>query len=167
MYFVIQSAFIKTIMEKENTILDRANGWIRNSVSLKLFIITLLVLVLLIPTAMIKSIIYERQELNEETTAEVSSKWANKQLVTGPILTIPLVYEYEKEYKKDGQAKLETVIVHKNLFVLPSSLIINGKVEPKKLTRGLYEVVVYNSNSNITGSFNLKINPDKSGLPIF
>lgn len=151
-------------MEKENTILDRTNSWIRSSVSLKLFIISFLILLLLIPTAMIKSIISERQTLNEETTAEVSSKWANEQLITGPILTIPLVYEYEREYKKDKEVQHEKVTVQEYYHVLPNQLIIDGKVDPKRLTRGLYEVVVYDSKSTISGNFNLQIEPDKSGL---
>ncbi len=151
-------------MEKESTIIERANRWIRNSVSLKLFIITFLVLLLLIPTAMIKSIIYERQLLNEETTAEVSSKWANEQLVVGPILTIPLVYEYEREYKNNTKIEHETVTVQEYFHLLPSNLEIIGQVDPKKLTRGLYEVVVFNSKSSVSGSFDLKINPNKSGL---
>ncbi|VAW27874.1 hypothetical protein MNBD_BACTEROID06-826, partial [hydrothermal vent metagenome] len=78
-------------MENETTIFDRVSRWIRNSVSLKLSIITFLVLLLLIPTGMIKSIIYERQALKEATTEEVSSKWANSQLISGPIITIPVV----------------------------------------------------------------------------
>lgn len=151
-------------MEKENTILDRANNWIRSSVSLKLFIITFLVLLLLIPTSMIKSIISERQSLNEETTAEVSSKWANQQLITGPILTIPLVYEYEREYKKDKEVQHEKVTVQEYYHVLPALLNVDGQVDPKKLTRGLYEVVVFNSKSTISGNFDLQIDPDKSGL---
>jgi inner membrane protein len=47
---------------------------------------------------------------------------------------------------------------------LPSELIVTSQVDPKKLTRGLYEVVVFDSKSSITGSFDLNINPDKSGL---
>lgn len=151
-------------MEKGNTILDRTNKWIRSSVSLKLFIISFLILLLLIPTAMIKSIISERQSLNEATATEVSSKWANEQLLMGPILTIPLVYEYEREFKKDKEVQHEKVTVLEYYHVLPSQLNINGKVEPKKLTRGLYEVVVFNSKSTISGNFNLHIAPEKSGL---
>lgn len=151
-------------MEKESSIFDRANSWIRSSVSLKLFIITFLILLLLIPTSMIKSIISERQYLNQETTAEVSSKWANEQLIMGPILTIPLIYEYEREYKKDNSVQLEKVTVLEYYHVLPSLLKIDGQVDPKKLTRGLYEVVVFDSKSTVSGNFDLHIEPDKSGL---
>jgi len=149
-------------MENERTIFDRISGWIRNSVSLKLGIITFLVLLLLIPTGMIKSIIYERQALNEATTEEVSSKWANSQMVSGPIITVPVVYEYWQE--KTGEEGGTLVTVQDYYYLLPSTLNIQGKVEPKKLKRGIYEVVVYDSKLAVSGSFDIKVKPVQSGL---
>ncbi len=149
-------------MENEKTIFDRISGWIRNSVSLKLGIITFLVLLLLIPTGMIKSIIYERQALNEATTEEVSSKWANSQMVSGPIITVPVVYEYWQE--TIGEEGGTLVTVQDYYYLLPSTLNIQGKVEPKKLKRGIYEVVVYDSKLAVSGSFDIKVKPVQSGL---
>ncbi len=149
-------------MKNEKTIFDRVSSWIRNSVSLKLSVITFLILLLLIPTSMIKSIIYERQALNEATTEEVSSKWANSQLISGPIITIPVVYEYWQE--KSDEAGGAIVTVQDNYYLLPSALNIIGEVEPKKLKRGIYEVVVYDSKMAISGTFDIKVNPTQSGL---
>lgn len=149
-------------MENEQSIFDRLTRWIRNSVSLKLGIITFLVLLLLIPTGMIKSIIFERQSLNELTTEEVSAKWANSQLISGPIITIPVVYQYwkEKTEKEDGSI----ITVNDYYYLLPSNLKVTGKVAPKKLKRGIYEVVVYNSKMAISGNFDIRVNPTQSGL---
>jgi len=83
-------------MNEENTTLEKVNSWIKNSVTLKLITITILILLLLIPTSMITSIIQEREDLNNQASNEVSSKWANKQLINGPILSIPLLYEQKK-----------------------------------------------------------------------
>ena len=80
-------------MNNEQTPIEKVNTWIKNSVMLKLMTITILVLLLLIPASMIKSIITEREYLNQEVTAEVSEKWAGAQVISGPILTIPLLYE--------------------------------------------------------------------------
>ncbi len=151
-------------MKEDPSIIERGGKWMRNSISLKLFIISFLVLMLLIPSTMIKSIIYERQALQEQATTEVSSKWANSQLLTGPILTIPVVYEYEQKNTKNGVTTYEQVHVQEVFHLLPSALNINGTVTPKKLTRGLYEIVVYESESTVTGAFKLDINPKKSGL---
>ena len=132
-------------MENENTLLERFNTWIRNSVMLKLITITVLVLLLLIPTSMITSIISEREVLNEMTVTDVSAKWANSQQINGPILTIPFTFEF----KKDD----EVVEGVRYWHILPRELSINGQVDPEKLRRGIYEVVVYRSALELAGSF--------------
>ncbi len=143
-------------MNTENTPMSRANSLLKNSVMLKLITITILMLLLLIPASMIKSIIQEREQLNNEATNEVSSKWAEEQLVNGPILTIPLTYEYEQEDKK----YLKTKYWH----ILPENLDINGDVTPEKLKRGIYEVVVYKSKLNVSGDFIINQKPDQQNL---
>lgn len=134
-------------MNEEIRPFERVNSWIRNSVTLKLITITVLMLLLLIPSSMIKSVISERETLNSEAINEVSSKWANAQQINGPILTIPVIYEYIEEEKK--------VLKTRYWHILPEDLTINGKIDPEKLRRGIYEVVVYKSNLSIAGAFSL------------
>ncbi|WP_421919049.1 cell envelope integrity protein CreD [Marinifilum sp.] len=144
-------------MNKEQSPFEKFSNWLKQSVGLKLTTITVLMLLLLIPSSMIKSIISERKNLNRSVLQEVSSKWANEQQINGPVLTIPLLYEY---HDKEN----ETVQQIKNLYILPETLKINGDVEPKTLKRGIYEVVVYRSNLKVSGKFDLNAKIDKSGL---
>lgn len=134
-------------MTTDNTIVEKVNTRIKNSVTLKLVIITILTLLLLIPALMIKDIINEREVLSNQAIEEVSSKWAERQQLNGPILTIPLVYEYDENDK--------TVTVTKYWHQLPENLNIDGKIETQKLRRGIYEVVVYRSNLTVKGTFDL------------
>ncbi|MBR9999800.1 MAG: cell envelope integrity protein CreD [Cyclobacteriaceae bacterium] len=134
-------------MNTANTTLERVNSWIRNSVSLKLFIIILIMLLLLIPSEMIKSIISEREELRFEAIREVSSKWAENQLINGPILSIPVLFEHE-----EGNKKIQEI---KYLKILPDILRIKGKIIPTRLKRGIFEVIVYRSEISLNGSFDL------------
>ncbi len=136
---------------------DKVNSWIKNSVGLKLGTITILMLLLLIPASMIKSIISEREMLNQSVLNEVSQKWAGKQQINGPILTIPLIYEVEVE---DGKIITKT----KYLYLLPEQLAITGKIEPEKLKRGIYEVVVYRSAMQVSGQYKLKTKIDETNL---
>jgi len=136
---------------------DKVNSWIKNSVGLKLGTITILMLLLLIPASMIKSIISEREMLNQSVLNEVSQKWAGKQQINGPILTIPLIYEYKVEDDK-------TISKTKYLYLLPEQLTITGKIEPEKLKRGIYEVVVYRSALQVSGQYNLKLKIDENHL---
>lgn len=143
-------------MENQNNLFEKMSNWLKNSVMLKLLTITILMLLLLIPSAMINDVIRERQSLQQEAIDEVSSKWANSQEINGPILTLPLLYEHEKEGKM-----VETVVYH---YVLPQNLIINGKLKPQKLNRGIYDVVVYDSDLNVNGTFNMDISFDENHL---
>ncbi|MEP2773934.1 MAG: cell envelope integrity protein CreD [Fulvivirga sp.] len=132
-------------MENKNEPLERVNSWIKNSVTLKLITITILMLLLLIPTAMIESIIEERQASNMQATDEVSAKWANEQLINGPVLSIPVIYEYLKDDKLTE--------VTKYWKILPNELTVNGEVIPKSLNRGIYEVIVYDAALAVSGNF--------------
>ena len=143
-------------MDTENNLIEKVSRFIKTSVTLKLVTITILMLLLLIPTSMIQSIIQERESLNNEATDEVRSKWAAEQQINGPILTIPLTYEYEEENKKITKTK------YWNL--LPENLNIDGEVLPEKLNRGIYEVVVYKSNLNVAGDFIINPLPDLENL---
>lgn len=148
-------------MNNNESRFKKTNSWIKNSVGFKLISITILMLLLLIPASMIKSIISERESLNQEVLKEVSHKWSGKQQINGPILCIPLVYQYAIKDKKEG---LKTIHKTKHLYLLPEKLFVKGKIEPQKLKRGIYEVVVYRSSLAISGNYNLNLKIDPEGL---
>lgn len=143
--------------EKQENILDKMGINLHRKLSFKLIIIGMLILILLIPKMMILSLIQERSTTANETTQEVMSKWSNEQSVTGPVLTIP--YK-EKVYNEEDKKYVE--IIHTATF-LPKELNIDGQINPEKLYRSIYDVVVYQSEINIEGSFEF---PDFSVLNI-
>ena len=118
--------------------------WMKNSAGFKLAIIGVLILLLLIPQGMIKSLIRERISYRNEVIYDICSKWAHSQHINGPILTIP--------FKQADPAKPLTYII-KNAHFLPEKLFIDGKIEPEIRYRGIYKVVVYNSKLQIKGNF--------------
>ncbi|MFO7978219.1 MAG: inner membrane CreD family protein, partial [Bacteroidales bacterium] len=125
--------------------LENLSQSIKRSVTLKLLSIFIMMMLLLIPVSIIKSVIQEREDLRQETISEVSNQWANGQTVYGPILTIPLqkkVIENEK-----------VIIIHEQAHILPSRLEVGGTVTPRNLRRGIYEVVVYDSRLSFSGQF--------------
>ncbi|WP_044211175.1 cell envelope integrity protein CreD [Flammeovirga sp. OC4] len=127
-------------------------SWAKNTVMVKVGIITILMLLLLIPLSMIESIIYERENMNRKAIKEVSSKWSNEQVVKGPILTVPILMERENQ---EG----EVIEYTQNWYLLPQELKIDGKVDPKSLNRGIYDIIVYTSNMDLKGQFDLKSIP--------
>lgn len=132
-------------METNKNLYERISESIKSSVTLKLLSIFILMLLLMIPMSYVQSLIEEREMLREQAIQEVSNKWANEQSVYGPILTIPL----QKQIIENGETKTITEQAH----LLPSQLNIDGKVMPKSLNRGIYEIVVYDSKLAFSGEF--------------
>jgi len=119
--------------------------WDRNKIILKSFFIGLLILLLLIPAAFIQSLVSERQSRQKEAVAEISSKWAGSQTVTGPVIGIP----YTEMVTVDNK----TAEVKKWAYFLPDKLDIRARIVPEKRYRGIYEVIVYTSELQIKGSY--------------
>jgi len=125
---------------------DRINNWARKSVTLKLIAIGILILILLIPTSMLTSLIYERQSVRDQAMLEVSSKWGEQQVIGGPVLTVPFAETVKREngtYEK----------VMRNAHFLPDDISITGEVIPEKRYRGIYVVMLYRAKLHISGSF--------------
>ena len=143
--------------EKQENILDRLGISFHRTLSFKLFTIGILVLLLLIPKIMILSLISERSNNADEAINEVMSKWSGNQEITGPVLTIP----YKKRIYDEKDEEYDEVI-HTATF-LPKELNIDGKINPQKLYRSIYDVIVYQSDIILKGNFD---HPDFSSLNI-
>jgi inner membrane protein len=148
-------------MENEqNGIIDKTRHWAKTSIMLKMITIGFLILILLIPENMIKSLIRERSYARDGAVKEVSNKWGSEQTITGPILTIP----YITDNYKNGQHIKTRQYAH----FLPSKVLINGSVNPHEKHRGIYDIIIYDSDLEIDGEFeNLPIenlNLDDSDL---
>jgi len=135
--------------------LQETKHWLKNSITLKLLVIGILVLVLLIPAEMIKSLINERSLNCKEVVTEVTNKWGSRQVITGPILTIP----YKTIELKDGKPVEIMSVAH----FLPEKLNIIGKITPEIRNRSIYKVILYNTRLALNGNF---AKPDFASLNI-
>ncbi|MEN8186420.1 MAG: cell envelope integrity protein CreD [Bacteroidota bacterium] len=124
---------------------------LKTNIFFKVGVIIFLILILMIPTSMVEGLINEREDVQSDAIEEVSSKWGNGQTISGPFITIP--YDrYVKRFNKKDSIN-EIVKIKEWAHFLPEKLIINGNIVPEKRYRGIYEVVVYESNLKINGSF--------------
>ncbi|HTY61884.1 MAG TPA: cell envelope integrity protein CreD [Acidobacteriota bacterium] len=129
----------------------------RFSTMLKMAAITVLVLLLLIPLAMVQSVLRERLQRRDEAVREITSTWGREQTVLGPVLIVP--YNYERKSWKDQvtNSQMERVefreILRNRAFFLPASLKAEGALKPDRLHRGIYEAVVYSGSLDMSGSF--------------
>ncbi|MFN2439920.1 MAG: inner membrane CreD family protein, partial [Chitinophagaceae bacterium] len=128
------------------------NVWSKSKILVKALIIGGLAIMLLIPTFFIRKLIEERESRQKDAVAEVSSKWAGRQTLTGPIVVLPYV-----ETSVDTSGKNFTT--RHQAYFLPDELTVNSKIIPQERSRGIYKVMLYTSQNDITGRFD-KINLD-------
>jgi inner membrane protein len=112
--------------------------------TLKICLIGILTLLLLIPQAIIESLIHDREKLSDSVISEVSSGWGGNQIVTGPVLVIP--------YFTQDTVKVKT---KSNVVILPKKLKINGDIGTTNKHRSIYEVALYQSKMELSGSFDI------------
>lgn len=134
---------------------------VKDSVLFKLSIILVLIVILMVPMTLVQNLIEEREEIQLSAIKEVSSKWGSAQTITGPILSIP--FNRYKNEKVNELSKQYTSTQEGWVHFLPEELKIDGTVFSEKRYRGIYEIVVYESALNLSGTFsNLEF--EKLGL---
>ncbi len=131
-------------------VFERLNNWIKESVTIKLISIGILILILMIPSSWIESLIYERQSRAESVINEIAGKWSGDQTITGPVLVIPFTKREKTDKGKDG---IEIREWEEKAFFLPEQLNINSKVDPQVLHRGIFEAAVYESQIELSSEF--------------
>lgn len=124
---------------------------LKTNIYFKIGVIILLILILMIPTSMVENLIHEREGVQASAIDEVSSKWGRGQTISGPYISIPFD-KYVNRYNKKDSIN-EIIKIKQWAHFLPETLDISGNIKPEKRNRGIYEVVVYESNLKIDGNF--------------
>lgn len=88
----------------------------------------------------------DRESTKREAVAEISQKWGERQIVAGPILSVP----YKKYVVSD---KGERVSVTEYAHFLPETLSIDGTLTPQIRSRGIFSTAVYSSELHFSGNF--------------
>ncbi len=122
------------------------NIWQKSKLLIKGLMIGVLVLLLLIPAFFVQDLIKEREQRQKEAVTEVSSKWAGRQNITGPVLVIPFD---EKITASNGTISHSRQLA----YFLPDKLDMKSTVAPVKKYRGIYEVMLYTADISISGKF--------------
>jgi len=118
----------------------------KSKIFFKALMIGGLILVLLIPAMLVQNLVKEREGRQQEAFEEVSSKWAGAQNITGPVLVLP----YEEPVMAPGPVRS----VRRQAYIMPDKLTIEGEIKPEERHRGIYQVMLYSSDLNISGQFN-------------
>ncbi len=136
-------------MENINDLAKSASNAITRSVTFKLIVVGILILLMLIPISLINNLLKERKQRARDAIKEISEKWAGSQTIQGPILAVPYLSTF---INKDKEVKS----IKKYAYVFPETNIITGHLHSKILSRGIFDAVVYNSDLEISGQFDLQ-----------
>lgn len=128
-----------------------------NSYSVKMVIVSVLAVLLLIPSFLIQDIIRERIALSEKVKNELYAQWGGKQVVAGPVLNVPFSVSEPGENNQGSNER------HGVAHFLPETLKTDGVLYPETRKRGIYKVVVYEGKLKLEGSFS---QPDVSQLDL-
>ncbi len=139
-------------METSNHYIEQPGN--RQAGSNKIFFKSLitggLILVMLIPTIFVSNLVTERQERQSKVTAEVSDRWANAQVLSGPYLYLPY-----KIITLDKDKKAVEDLDH--LIIIPDILNVNGQVFHELRLRSIYKVLLYRASLRNSGNFQFNL----------
>jgi len=121
--------------------------WQKSKLLVKCLMIGALILLLLIPEYFVTGLIHEREQRQKEAIAEVSSKWAGRQIITGPVIVLPF-------WQTQGDTSLQRIRTKHYAYFLPDELKIQSSVTPHEKYRGIYKIMLYNSKIRLSGTFN-------------
>jgi inner membrane protein len=139
---------------------ERLSETLRQSQTLRVVTVAVLVVVLLIPVGMIRGLVAEREQRRASAVEEVSAKWGAAQQVVGPFLVVP--YSVNVEALEDGRP----VVVQRrsaHAVFLADSLMTHATLRTDTRSRGIYRVPVYRMQLKVAGRFS---RPDFTRLGI-
>lgn len=121
-------------------------GLIKDPIVLKGLTMILITAFLLIPLAIIGNVIKDRNWTRKDAENELLESYGGALVLTSPVLLIP----YNARYIDENN---DIKYMKKNAYFLPETLNINGKIDPIKKRRGIYEFLLYNSSIVMDGEF--------------
>ncbi len=132
------------------------------SLSFRSLTIAILTLLMLIPLLFVNDIIQERNSRYHQVLSDISSRWGERQTLTGPLLVVPYVEHIVSintvtDNKGETRTISKDVYNEKTLVILPQELDITGNMQETYRKRGIYQSLVYTADLTLQGHFNIDV----------
>lgn len=111
----------------------------------RILMLGLLTLILMAPLEMIRGLLWERQSRGYDVENEIAGQWGGAQRLAGPYLALP--YQV-----RIPQPNANPRIEKRFLYILPETLVIDGRLATERRHRSVYEVLVYDAVLTLTGT---------------
>lgn len=125
----------------------------KTSKGTKAVIVVGLVICLWIALFPVQNLVRERSDRKAITEEEVSKQWSGFQRIHGPYIHVVGKVLKNENAVIDGKKVNTTKSFYHERFFSPDELKISGKINPEKRKRGIYEVILYDSDLKISGNF--------------
>jgi inner membrane protein len=126
----------------------------RTSAIARLIVMGGLAVFLLVPLIWVWTIVAERAARRNEAVRDVSATWGGPQTIAGPVLTVPYTTVWTDA---SGRQQRGTGRAH----FLPRQLRVDGTLDARTRTRGIFHVIVYHGTLKMDGRF---ARPDMSWI---
>lgn len=121
---------------------------------LRFGVIGALVLALLVPLTLIRSVVHERERYRAEAVQRVADSKAGPQRLLGPVRVLPWTEVRQvREVDADGVPRLATRTVRGRQLQMPAQLEVGGVLRPSERRIGLFRVQVYSWDAEVEASF--------------
>lgn len=126
----------------------------RRMLLLKTLGIAVLALILLIPVAMIRDLIGERQMRRDEAVGVIAQGWGGRQVVTGPFLVVPYrrLWTEVVHERVEGRVREQRIErVQAGVLRLPLDAVeANATLETSEKSRGIHKARLYAAKVELT-----------------
>ncbi len=130
------------------------------SFGIKACIIAGISLALLIPAAMLSSVVRERQRLSLDVQEDIIKGAGGNPRIAGPYLIVPvdiIVNEIVDDIADGKVVKVyRDTIKRKEAVIFPRNLSINGKMLTEERSRGIYTAAVFNGAFDFNAVFDIQ-----------
>ncbi len=124
----------------------------------KMAVVVGLTLIILVPLAMVRGVIDDRQGYRTQAVADVMRSYAGAQAFAGPVLTVPYTETVEVE-EADRAGVVRTVRKRQQgrWTFFPTQLQVSGPLTPDMRKRGIHRVPVYAWRGDVRAAFDVVI----------
>ncbi|MDR1947794.1 MAG: inner membrane CreD family protein, partial [Spirochaetaceae bacterium] len=120
----------------------------------KIFLLLVLVLFFLIPTAMIRGLIHERSQRAEEAERTIMEAWGDTFTAQGPVLRIPCIERQEiRNRNEKGIEQLEIRERPFSFWITPEWLDVDIRLGTEIKKRGIFSVPLFSGTVRLSGAF--------------
>jgi len=120
---------------------------LKNSISIKLLVIGLLLLILQIPQLFVQFLVQERQSMQFEAKQTIKQRWGGNQHIGPPLVNT----SHKAERVVNGKKQMMVI----NSQILPASFKLNAKIDASTRYLGIYEVPVFVADVRMSGKIEI------------